>query len=75
MEGLIPFKSSIDQAMVPLYFLRISSILFSLCFVKLADIITDLDFSDSRKEYFKCPCNSFRIKPSEVVFTSVAFSS
>ena len=75
MEGLIPFKSSIDQARVPLYFLRISSCFFSLCYVKSSDIIIRLDFSASRKAYFKCLGNSFRIKPFELVFTYEAFSS
>ena len=75
MEGLIPFKSSIDQAMVPLYFLRISSSFFSLLYVKSANIITGLDFSASRKAYFKCSGNYFRIKPSELVFISEALSS
>ena len=70
MEGLIPLKSSIDQAMVSLCFLRISGCFFSLCFVKLADIIIGLDFSASRKAYFKCSSNSFRIKPYVLVFTS-----
>ena len=75
MKGLIPFKSSIDQEMVPLYFLRISSSFFSLCSVRSVDIINGLDFSASRKAYFKCSGNSFRIKPSDLVFTSAAFSS
>ena len=75
MEGLIPFKSSIEQAMVPLYFLRIYNIFISLCFVKLVDIITSLDFSASRKAYFKYSCNYFIIKPSELVFTLAVFSS
>ena len=75
MEGLIPFKSSIDQAMVSLYFLRISNSFFSLCFVKSADIIAGLDFLALRKAYFKCSGNSFRIKPYELVFTFEAFSS
>ena len=75
MEGLIPFKSSIDLAMVPLYFLRISNSFFSLCYVKFANIVTGLYFLASRKAYFKCLGNSFRIKPSELVFTSTAFFS
>ena len=75
MEGLIPFKSSIDQAMAPLYFLRISNNLRSLCYVKSADIITGLDFSASRKAYFKCLGNSFIIKPFELMFTFDTFPS
>ena len=75
MEGLIPFKSSIDQLMTPLYFLRISNSFYSLCSVKLVDIITGLDFPALRKAYFKCSGNYFRIKPSELVFTSETFPS
>ena len=75
IEGLIPFKSSTNQAITPLYFLRISSNVCSLCSIKLADIIIGLDFSTSRKARFKCSGNSFRIKPSEFVFTFENFSS
>ena len=75
IEGLIPFKYSTYQAIASLYFLRISSSLCSLCFVKSVDIITDFDFSASKKAYFKCLGNSFRINPSELVSTSCAFPS
>ena len=75
IEGLIPFKSSTDQAIVPLYFLRISSSFCSLCSVKSVDIITGLDFPASRKAYFKCSCHSFRIKPYGLIFTSETFPS
>ena len=75
MEELIHFKSSIDQAMTPLYFLRISSSFCFLCYVKLAEIITGLDFSASRKAYFKCLGSSFKIKPFELVFTYDTFPS
>ena len=74
IEGLIPFKSSTDQAIAPLYFLRISNSFYSLCSIKSADIITGF-FLASRKAYFKCSGNSFRIKPFELVFTSKTFSS
>ena len=75
IEGLIPFKSYIDQAMAPLYFLRMSSSFCSLCFVKSADMITGLDFPASRKAYFRCLGNSFIIKPFELVFVYETFSS
>ena len=73
IEGLIPFKSSIDQAIASLYFMRISSSFCSLCSVKSADMITGFDFSASRKAYFKCLGNSFRVNPLEFVSTSCAF--
>ena len=44
IDGMIPFKSSIDQAIVSLCFLRISNIFFSFSIVKSAAIITGLDF-------------------------------
>ena len=75
IEGLIPFKSSTNQAIAFLYFLRISSIFCSLCSVMSADMITSFDFSACKKAYFKCLGNSFRINPSELVFTSCAFPS
>ena len=75
MEGPIPFKYSIDQAMVSLYFLRISNSFFDLSSVKSANVITSLDFLASRKAYFKCLGNSFKIKPSKLMFTSEAFST
>ena len=47
------FQIFIDQAIVSLYFLRISSSLCSSCSVNVAEIITSLDFSGSKKTYFK----------------------
>ena len=49
IEGLIPFKSSTDQAMASLYFLRIRSSFYSFSSVKLAAMITGFDFSDPKK--------------------------
>ena len=40
IDELIPFKSSTNQDMASLYFLRILISLFSLSFVKSAAIIT-----------------------------------
>ena len=53
IEGLIPFKFSIDQAIDSLYFLRISSSLCSSCSINATDIIIGLAFSGSKKAYFK----------------------
>ena len=53
IEGLIPFRSSIDQAIASLYFLRIYK---SLCYsfsVNLADMITGFPFFGSKKAYFR----------------------
>ena len=49
IKGLIPFKSSIDQAIASLYLLRISSSLCSSSSVNAANIITGFAFSDSKK--------------------------
>ena len=75
IEGLIPFKSSIDQAITSLYFLRISSSCCSSSSVNAADIITSFAFSGSKKAYFNCLGNSFEVNPSELVYVSFAFSS
>ena len=53
IEGLIPFKSFIDQASASLYFLRVSSSFCSSGSINVAKIITGLAFSDSKKAYFK----------------------
>ena len=74
-EGLIPLKSSTDQAIASLYFLRISNSFCSLCFVKSASMITGLDLSLPKKAYLRCLCNSFRIKLSKLFSTYYAFSS
>ena len=44
IERLIPFKSSTDQAMNFLYFLRIRSSFCSFSSIKLASMITSFDF-------------------------------
>ena len=75
IEGLIPFRSSIDQAIAFLYFLRISNSFFSASLVNPAEMMTGFAFSGCKKAYFKCSSNSFKIKPLELVFTSIAFSS
>ena len=49
IEGPIPFKSSTDQAISALYFLRIFISFSSLSFVKFTAIITGLDFSALRR--------------------------
>ena len=52
MEGWIPFKSSIDQVIASLYFLRVSSSFCSLYSVNAVQIITGFAFSGSKKAYF-----------------------
>ena len=59
IEGLIPFKSFINQAIASLYFLRISSSCCCSSSVNVIDIITGFSFSGSKKTYFKCLGNSF----------------
>ena len=61
---LIPFKSSTDQAMASLCYLRISISFNSLSSVKPAAIITGFDLSTPKKAYFRCLDNSLRINPS-----------
>ena len=68
-EGLVPLKSSIDQAIASLYFLRISSSFCSSSSVNPAEMMTGLDCSVYKKAYFKCSDNSFRINPSELVLS------
>ena len=74
IEGLITFKSSTDQAMTSLYFLRISISFCSFSIVKSATMITSYALSAPKKLYFKC-FSSFRIKPLELFSTSCSFSS
>ena len=75
IEGLIPFKSSTDQAIAPLCFLRISSSFFSSNSFNAANIITGLAFFGSKKAYFKYLGSSFKDNPSKLVYISFAFSS
>ena len=64
LEGLIPCKSSIDQAIASMYFLRISSVCCFSSSVNAADIITCFAFSGSKKADFNCLGNSFKVNPS-----------
>ena len=73
IEGLIHFKTSTDQAITSLYFLRICSSFFSFSSVKLAVMITAL--SAPKKAYFKCLGSSFRINPPKLFYTPCSFSS
>ena len=75
IEGLVPFKSSTDQAIASLYFLRITSSFYSSSSVNAADIITGFAFSGHKKAYFKCLGNSFKVNPYELVSISFVFSS
>ena len=75
IEGLIHFKSSIDQAIASLQFLRISNSFCSSCSVNAADIIIGFSFSGSKKAYFKCMGSSFKVNPSKLVSISFASSS
>ena len=73
IEGLIHFKSFIDQAIDGLYFLRISNSFCSSSSVNAAKIITGFAFSGSKKAYFNCLGNSFKVNPYELV--SISFAS
>ena len=53
IEGLIPFKSSIDKAITSLYFLRILTSFWSSSTIKSATMITSCAISAPKKEYFK----------------------
>ena len=63
IDGLILFKSSTNQAIASLYFLRISTSLCSLYSVKSVAIITGFDPSSPKKAYFKCLINSSKLTP------------
>ena len=75
IEGLVPFKSSTNQAMTSLYFLRIPISLCSFSIVKSTAMITGCALSSPKKAYFKCLGSSFIIKPLELFSTSWSFSS
>ena len=75
IKGLVLFKSSIDQEIAYLYFLRVSGNFSSLSSVNAAEIITGFAFSGSKKAYFKCLGNSFKVNPSEFFYVSLASSS
>ena len=63
IEGLIPLKSSTDQAMASLYFLRICSSFCYFSFVKSAAMIIGCALFAPKKRYFKCLVRSFKINP------------
>ena len=73
IEGSIPLKSSIDQAISSLYFIIIFDSFFSSSLVNATKLITGLALFGSRKAYFNCLGYSFKVNPSELV--SVSFSS
>ena len=64
IKGLIPFKSSTDQAMTYLYFLRTPISFCSFSTIKSAAMITGCALSAPKKAYFRCLGNSLRINPS-----------
>ena len=75
IEGLIHFKSSINQAIASLYFLRISNSFCSSSSANAAEITTDFAFSGSKKAYFKYQGNSLNTNSCELVYVSLTFSS
>ena len=74
IEGLIPFKSSTNQSIASLYFLRIYISFYSSSTVNAVEIITGLAFSSPKKTYFKCLGSFFKVYPFELVSISSAFS-
>ena len=68
INGLIPFKSSTDQAMAFLYFLRIPINFCSLSSIKSGAIIIGFDPLTPKKAYFSCLGNSFKTNPLELCF-------
>ena len=75
MEGLIPFKSSIDQVIASVYFLRVSRSFYSSDSVNVVEIITGFAISGSKKTYFNRLGNSFKVNPYELDYVSSAFCS
>ena len=75
IEGLIPFKSSTNQTMTSLYFLRTLISFYFFCTIKSVAMITGCALSAPKKAYFKCLGSSFRINPLELFSTSCSFSS
>ena len=63
-----------DQAIVCLNFLRVSSSLCSSSSVSPSAMMIGFPFSGYKKAYFKCPGNSLRINPFELVFSSAPSS-
>ena len=66
IEGLIPFKSCIDQAITSLYFLKISSRCCSSSLVNADDIIIGFYFFGSKKAY-----STVLINPSRLTFLNL----
>ena len=64
IDGLIPFKSSTDQAMASLCLLRISISFYSLSFIKSTTIIIFFSLSAPKKAYLRCLGNSLISNPS-----------
>ena len=64
IEGLIPFKSSTDQAMTSLYFMRIPINFNYFSTLKSATMITGCALSAPKKAYFRCLGHSLRFNPS-----------
>ena len=63
IKGLIPFKSSTNQALASLYFLRILISFCSFSTVKSTAMITDCALSSPKKTYLRCLGKSLRISP------------
>ena len=64
IEGLIIFKSSTDQAMVSLYFMRTPINFCSFSIVKSAAMITGCALSAPKKAYFRFRTFSHFFVPS-----------
>ena len=75
IDGLISFRSSIDQAIASLFFQRISTTFCSFSVDKFVAIIISFDLSSSRNTYFRCLGNSFKISPLEIFYASYTFFS
>ena len=61
IEELIPFRSSTNQAMASLYFLRILISFYLFSIIKSAAMITCCALSAPKKACFRCLGNSLRI--------------
>ena len=58
IKGLISFKSSTNQAMASIYFMRIPIIFCSFSIVKSDAMSTKCAFSAPKKAYLRCLENS-----------------
>ena len=61
IKGPIPFKSSTDQAMTFLYFMRIPTSLCYFSTVKSAAMITGCALSAPKKAYLRCLGNCLEL--------------